>query len=242
MSRFLAPTIVADHRNAPVNAPGYLPVMFTMEDLDDTLTGLREHGAELIDQVVKYQERIVCATSGVPKEFSSALARNSAESRARSIVCAVEGARTQPATSPPSEDVLPSNSSRESSVRWPLHTESPKSSGGGPRPRRPPLHRRGRRTRRAPGPRGLRAASPMLKAAFPDVTPGLQQQLIDGDRVVSHSIVRGRVRESSPESRRSGSSRSTGTSSPPGLPAAGMFSIRRERMFDRAAPDRRDSD
>src|SRR3954453_5520628 len=44
LSRFLAPPVVADHRNAPVNALGYLRVMFAVDDLDDTLARLREHG------------------------------------------------------------------------------------------------------------------------------------------------------------------------------------------------------
>ena len=56
ISRFLAPPVVADHRNAPVNALGYLRVMFAVEDLDDTLARLRTHGAELVDQVVQYQD------------------------------------------------------------------------------------------------------------------------------------------------------------------------------------------
>src|ERR671922_2735597 len=47
LSRFLSPPVVADHRNAPVNALGYLRVMFTVEDIDDTLTRLRKRGAQL---------------------------------------------------------------------------------------------------------------------------------------------------------------------------------------------------
>src|SRR3954470_3257872 len=47
LSRFLAPAVVADHRNAPVNALGYLRVMFAVEDLDDTLARLRKRGAQL---------------------------------------------------------------------------------------------------------------------------------------------------------------------------------------------------
>src|SRR5262245_57725439 len=54
LSRFLAPAVVADHRTAPVNALGYLRVMFNVADLDDTLARLRKHGAELVDQVVQY--------------------------------------------------------------------------------------------------------------------------------------------------------------------------------------------
>lgn len=56
LSRFEAPPMVSDHRNAPVNALGYLRVMFTVEDLDDTLARLFKHGAELVDQVVQYEE------------------------------------------------------------------------------------------------------------------------------------------------------------------------------------------
>ncbi len=56
LSRFLAPPVVTDHRRAPVNALGYLRVMFTVEDIDDTLVRLRKHGAEVIDRVVQYED------------------------------------------------------------------------------------------------------------------------------------------------------------------------------------------
>ncbi len=57
LSRFLAPPVVADHRNAPVNALGYLRAMFTVDDLDDTLDRLREQGAELVSsEVVQYED------------------------------------------------------------------------------------------------------------------------------------------------------------------------------------------
>lgn len=56
ISRFLAPPVVADHRNAPVNALGYLRVMFTVEDIDDTLARLRNRGATLVGEVVQYQD------------------------------------------------------------------------------------------------------------------------------------------------------------------------------------------
>ena len=56
LSRFLAPPVVADHRNAPVNALGYLRVMFAVDDLDDTLARLRRHGAQLVDEVVRYED------------------------------------------------------------------------------------------------------------------------------------------------------------------------------------------
>ena len=56
LSRFLTPTVVADHRNAPVNALGYLRVMFAVDDIDDTLARLRKHGAELVGEVVQYED------------------------------------------------------------------------------------------------------------------------------------------------------------------------------------------
>jgi catechol 2,3-dioxygenase-like lactoylglutathione lyase family enzyme len=55
LSRFVKPTIVADHRNAPVNALGYLRVMFTVDDIDETLVRLRKRGAQLVGDVVQYQ-------------------------------------------------------------------------------------------------------------------------------------------------------------------------------------------
>src|ERR687895_687353 len=55
ISRFLTPPVVADHRNAPVNALGYLRVMFTVEDIDETLARLGKRGAELVGEVVQYQ-------------------------------------------------------------------------------------------------------------------------------------------------------------------------------------------
>ena len=55
LSHFLAPRVVADHRNAPVNALGYLRVMFAVDDIDGTLARLRRHGAELVSsEVVQY--------------------------------------------------------------------------------------------------------------------------------------------------------------------------------------------
>ena len=56
LSRFLAPPPVADHRSAPVNALGYLRVMFAVDDLDDTLARLRAVGAQLVGEVVQYEE------------------------------------------------------------------------------------------------------------------------------------------------------------------------------------------
>jgi catechol 2,3-dioxygenase-like lactoylglutathione lyase family enzyme len=56
LSRFLAPAVVADHRNAPVNALGYLRAMFTVVDIDDTLARLQKIGAKLVGEVVKYED------------------------------------------------------------------------------------------------------------------------------------------------------------------------------------------
>jgi len=57
LSHFLAPHVVADHREAPVNALGYLRVMFAVDDIDETLARLRKHGAELISSdVVQYED------------------------------------------------------------------------------------------------------------------------------------------------------------------------------------------
>jgi len=56
ISRFLDPPVVADHRTAPVNALGYLRIMFTVEDLDEVLTRLYKHGATLVGEVVQYED------------------------------------------------------------------------------------------------------------------------------------------------------------------------------------------
>jgi catechol 2,3-dioxygenase-like lactoylglutathione lyase family enzyme len=56
LSRFLTPPVVADHRNAPVNALGYLRVMFAVEDIDDTVARLTKRGAQLVGEVVQYED------------------------------------------------------------------------------------------------------------------------------------------------------------------------------------------
>jgi catechol 2,3-dioxygenase-like lactoylglutathione lyase family enzyme len=56
LSRFLRPPVVADHRNAPVNALGYLRVMFAVDDIDETLERLRVRGAQLVGEVVQYKD------------------------------------------------------------------------------------------------------------------------------------------------------------------------------------------
>ncbi len=55
LSRFLTPPVISDHRTAPVNALGYLRVMFTVADIDDTVSRLAKHGAQLVGEVVQYE-------------------------------------------------------------------------------------------------------------------------------------------------------------------------------------------
>jgi len=56
LSRFLTPPTIADHRTAPVNALGYLRVMFTVEDIDEMVSRLTKHGAQLVGEVVQYED------------------------------------------------------------------------------------------------------------------------------------------------------------------------------------------
>lgn len=56
LSRFLNPPVVADHRTSPVNALGYLRVMFTVRDIDEVLARLYKHGAALVGDVVQYMD------------------------------------------------------------------------------------------------------------------------------------------------------------------------------------------
>lgn len=56
ISRFITPPTISDHRNAPVNALGYLRIMFTVEDIDEMVTRLCKHGAQLVGEVVQYED------------------------------------------------------------------------------------------------------------------------------------------------------------------------------------------
>src|SRR4051812_2028152 len=76
LSRFLAPPVVAHHRRAPVNALGYLRVMFTVENIDDTLDRLRKRGAELVGQVVQYKDTYPLCYTRAPEEILTALAQD----------------------------------------------------------------------------------------------------------------------------------------------------------------------
>ncbi len=55
ISQFLTPSIIADHRTAPVNSLGYLRVMFTVEDIDEMVSRLSKHGAQLVGEVVQFE-------------------------------------------------------------------------------------------------------------------------------------------------------------------------------------------
>lgn len=57
LSQFIKPKVVSDHRTAPVNSLGYLRAMFTVEDIDELVTRLKEkHGAQLVGELVQYQD------------------------------------------------------------------------------------------------------------------------------------------------------------------------------------------
>ncbi len=66
LSRFLRPHTISDHRIAPVNALGYLRVMFTVKDIDEMVARLKKHGAQLVGEVVQYEEMYrLCYVRGV---------------------------------------------------------------------------------------------------------------------------------------------------------------------------------
>jgi catechol 2,3-dioxygenase-like lactoylglutathione lyase family enzyme len=69
ISRFLEPAIISDHRTAPVNSLGYLRVMFAVEDIDDTVSRLKKLGAQLVGEIVQYENAYrlcyIRATEGV---------------------------------------------------------------------------------------------------------------------------------------------------------------------------------
>jgi catechol 2,3-dioxygenase-like lactoylglutathione lyase family enzyme len=56
LSRFLTPHTIADHRTAPVNSLGYLRIMFRVDNLDELLSRLAKHGAEIVGEVVQYED------------------------------------------------------------------------------------------------------------------------------------------------------------------------------------------
>ena len=75
LSRFLTPPVVADHRSAPVNALGYLRIMFAVDDIDETLERLRTRGAQLVGEVVEYKDAYrLCYVRG-PEEILIGIAQ-----------------------------------------------------------------------------------------------------------------------------------------------------------------------
>ena len=66
LSKFIQPAVISDHRNAPVNAFGYLRVMFAVEDIDELVTRLIKQGAELVGEIVQYENSYrLCYIRGV---------------------------------------------------------------------------------------------------------------------------------------------------------------------------------
>jgi len=66
LSQFLTPPVISDHRTAPVNAFGYLRVMFTVEDIDEMVSRLSKHGAQLVGEVVQYGDSYrLCYIRGI---------------------------------------------------------------------------------------------------------------------------------------------------------------------------------
>lgn len=81
LSRFISPAVIADHRNAPVNALGYLRAMFTVSDIDDTLDRLQKKGAQLVGEVVNYENLYrLCYVRG-PEAILIGLAEQLTENR-----------------------------------------------------------------------------------------------------------------------------------------------------------------
>lgn len=78
LSRFLDPAVIADHRNAPVNALGYLRVMFAVDDIEDTLARLSKFGVELVSsEIVRYEDVYKLCYIRDPRAFCWGLPRSS---------------------------------------------------------------------------------------------------------------------------------------------------------------------
>lgn len=66
LSKFIQPAVISDHRTAPVNAYGYLRVMFAVEDIDELVSRLIKQGAELVGEIVQYENSYrLCYIRGV---------------------------------------------------------------------------------------------------------------------------------------------------------------------------------
>ena len=96
LSRFLTPPTVADHRNAPVNALGYLRVMFAVDDIDETLEKLRKRGAQLVGDIVDYQDTYrLCYIRG-PEGLLIGLAQTQLSRPRPALSFSAEAATCQP--------------------------------------------------------------------------------------------------------------------------------------------------
>ena len=56
ISKFITPKIVSDHRYAPVNTLGYLRIMFRVDNIDELVSRLLRKGAELVGEIVQYED------------------------------------------------------------------------------------------------------------------------------------------------------------------------------------------
>ena len=66
LSQFHTPHTISDHRTAPVNSLGYLRIMFRVDNLEELLPRLLKHGAELVGEVVQYEDMYrLCYVRGV---------------------------------------------------------------------------------------------------------------------------------------------------------------------------------
>ena len=66
ISRFLTPPAISDHRTSPVNALGYLRAMFLVEDIDEMVNRLSKHGAQLVGEIVQYENSYrLCYIRGI---------------------------------------------------------------------------------------------------------------------------------------------------------------------------------
>jgi catechol 2,3-dioxygenase-like lactoylglutathione lyase family enzyme len=57
LAKFHTPASDGGHERAPANAPGIRHVTFAVEDIDAVLARLRAHGAELVGELERYQDR-----------------------------------------------------------------------------------------------------------------------------------------------------------------------------------------
>lgn len=90
LSRYITPSVVSDHRNAPVNSLGYLRIMFAVEDLKNTFERLKTHGAELIGEVTQFGDMyLLCYLRG-PEGIMIALAEQLGD---KSVTDVLEGAQ-----------------------------------------------------------------------------------------------------------------------------------------------------